>query len=48
MIESVIVIYKSSLNLFTPAISSAISPNNAQETKKHNQIAKILNQKPST
>ena len=36
------------MNLFTPAISSAISPNNAHETKKHSQIAIKLNQKPST
>ena len=39
--------YKS-LYLLTPAISSAISPNKAQETKKHSQIAIKLNQKPST
>ena len=36
------------LNFLTPAISSATSPNNTQETKKHSQIAIKLNQKPST
>ena len=36
------------MSLSTPAISSAISPNNTQETKKHSQIAIKLNQKPST
>ena len=44
----IIDVNQSSLYLFTPAISSAISPNNTQETKKHSQIAIKLNQNPST
>ena len=37
----------SSSYLSTPAISSAISPNNAHETKKQSHTAPTVNQKPS-